>query len=332
MATLGASYPTLLELSKQFTSDGTALPMAELLSQDNEVLMDMPYVESNLATGHRISQRTGLPTAAFRKLNRGTPVSKSTYADVTEGSAMLEAWGDVDQKLAELNGNTAKFRMNQNIGHMQAMNIAQATNLFYGNAALDPEKYTGLSPRYSSLSTATAESADNVITGGGSANLTSIWLVGWGEHTIYGHYPKGSQVGLKHEDLGLDTILDSSSNPYRAYRDRFCWDGGLAVQDWRYAVRIPNIDVTAVTKNAATGADLTDLMMIAMERLYSQSGVRPVFYMNRTLRSFLRRQVVNKTANSTLSADSVLGTEVLSLSGVPIRRTDALLNTESVVS
>lgn len=329
MSTLSDKYPSLLEVSKQFTQDGTALPLAEMLSQDNEVLMDMPVVEGNLATGHRIAQRTGMPTAYYRKLNRGTPVSKSTYADITETCAELVAWGDVDEKIANLNGNTAKFRMNQNLGHIDAMNQAWATNLFYGNSDIDPEKFMGLSTRFSSLS---AENADNIITGGGSAARTSIWLVGWGEHTCYGIYPKGSKAGLTHDDLGLDTIQDASGNPYRAYRDRFVWDGGIALQDWRYVVRIPNIDSTTLTKNAASGADITDLMMQSLERIKSLTGVRPVFYMNRTARSFLRRQIVNKVANSTLTMDNVLGREEMQLNGIPIRRTDAILNTESAVS
>lgn len=330
MTTLNTKYPSLLEVSKQFTAEGTALPLAELLSQNNEVLMDMPFIEGNLTTGHRVSARAGLPTAYFRKLNRGTPVSKSTYVDVTESCGELTAWGDVDQKIAELNGNTAQFRTNQNIGHIDAMSQTQASTLFYGNSALDPEKYTGFAPRYNSLS---AENADNIIVGGGAgSDNTSIWLVGWAPHAAYGFYPKASQAGLKHEDLGLDTILDSDGNPYRAYRDRFTWDSGLAIQDWRYVVRIPNIDVSDLTKNAASGADITDLMMQALERIYSLNGVRPVFYMNRTIRSILRRQIVNKVASSTLTMDSVLGREEIQLNGIPIRRTDALVNTESVVS
>lgn len=330
MATIGASYPTLLEVSKQFTSDGTALPLAELLTQNNEVLQDIPYVEGNQTTGHRISVRTGQPTAAFRKLNSGTAVSKSTYADMTEACGELVAWGDVDQKVAELNGNTAQFRMNQNYGFIDAMTQTWASTVFYGNTDTDPEKFSGLATRYNAT---TNENGDNIILGGGSgADNTSIWLVGWSERTAYGIYPKGSQAGLKHEDLGLDTILDSNNNPYRAYRDRFCMDGGIAVQDWRYVVRIPNIDVSDLTKNAASGADLCDLMTQALEKIYSLSGVRPVFYCNRTISSFLRRQIVSKVGTSTLTMGDVLGKPVMMLSEVPIRRTDALLNTEALVS
>lgn len=329
MSTLNDKYPSLLDVSKQFTENGQPLPIAEMLVQDNPILDDIPYMEGNLTTGHRISLRTGQPTAAFRKLNQGTAVSKSQFATMTEACGELVAWGDVDQKLAELNGNTAAFRMNQNRGHIESLGQTWASTVFYGNTDIDPEKFTGLSPRFNSLSTGTS---GNVITGGGSSACTSLWLIGWAPHTVYGIYPKGSKAGLVHDDLGLDTVLDASSNPYRAYRDRFVMDGGIAVQDWRYIVRIPNIDSSALTKNAGSGADLIDLMTQALEKVYSLNGVRPVFYANRTITGYLRRQIVNKVANSTLSMDSVGGKPVLSFCEVPVHRCDALLNTETAVS
>lgn len=113
-----------------------------------------------------------------------------------------------------------------------------------------------------------------------------------------------------------------------AYRTHYRWDCGLSVRDWRYVVRV-NIDQEDLVKNAATGPDLIDLMTQAVELIPSLSMGRPAFYMNRTLRSFLRRQIANKVAASTLTIEQVAGKHVTMFDGIPVRRCDAITNTES---
>jgi len=112
------------------------------------------------------------------------------------------------------------------------------------------------------------------------------------------------------------------------YRTHYKWDCGLTVRDWRYVVRI-NFDYENLVKDAATGPDLTDLMVQALELVPSLSMGRPAFYVNRGTRSWLRRQMTNKTKNSTLAFDMMAGKRVLSFDGVPIRRVDQLLTTEA---
>lgn len=330
MATLAANNPTLLDVAKTMDPDGSASAVAELLSQENEVLMDMPWFEGNLPTGHRVSMRTGLPSSTWRKFNAGIAQSKSTYVQVDEDCGMLEQMGTVDRALAELNGNTVAFRMLENRGHIEGMNNDFSTALFYASTSTEPEKFMGFAPRFNSLS---AENADNIISASGaSSDNCSIWLVGWGAQSCHGIFPKGTKAGLEHTDLGIETVYDSNSNPFRAYRDHYVWKCGLALKDWRYVVRICNIDVSDLTKNASAGADLIDLMTRATERIHSLNGVRPVFYVNRTVRSFLRRQVVNKIAGATLTYDAVGGQRILSFAEIPVRRCDALTNAEAAVS
>jgi hypothetical protein len=124
--------------------------------------------------------------------------------------------------------------------------------------------------------------------------------------------------------------IDGASGRMEAYRSHYRWDCGLVVADWRYVVRL-QVDQENLTKDAATGPDLTDMMTQALELVPSDfmSATKPAFYMNRTLRSFLRRQMVNKVKNSTLTMDQIAGKRVMTFDGVPIRRCDALTNTES---
>lgn len=332
MPVIAGNNLTLVDQAKRTDPDGRIAAIAEILSQSNEILEDCPWVEGNLATGHRTTVRTGLPAVAWRKLNAGVQPSKSTTVQVDEAAGMLEAFGVVDKDLAELNGNTGEFRLSENVAFLEAMNQEQASTMFYGDTAINPERFLGLSARYGTVNTANAQNADNVIDAGGTGtDNTSVWLIGWSPNTIHGIYPKGTQAGLVHEDLGLDTITDAAGGRYRAYLDRYQWKCGLALRDWRYAVRICNIDVSDLTRNAATGADLIDLMTRALERIQSLSGVTPVFYANRTVRSFLRRQTVNRVASSTLQYDMVAGKPALRLAEVPIKRVDALLLNEARV-
>lgn len=328
MATLSGKY-TLLDVAKTLDPNGGTAAVAELLNQSNEMLQDMPWYEGNLPTGHRITTRTGLPDVVFRKINGGVPPSKATTAQIDEACGILEARSEIDKDLAMLNGNTGSFRLLQATSFIESMNQKMQSTVLYGNVDSTPEAFTGLGPRFGVKSG--ANSANIIDAGGTGSNLTSIWLVGWGPNTIHGIYPKGSTAGLVHNDLGEGDAFDANGNRYRAYMDQYQWKCGLALHDWRYVVRIANIDTAALTKNAATGADIIDLMTQATEKIHSLSGVTPVFYGNRTLGSFLRRQTVNKVASGTLSYDDVGGRPATLFSGIPYRRIDALNTTEARV-
>ena len=330
MATIGNGNPTLADFAKRLDPDGRVDAIVELLSETNEILEDMAFVEGNLPTGHRTTIRSGLPSATWRKLNYGVQPSKSTTVQVTDQCGMLEAYAEVDKALADLNGNTAEFRLSEDRAFLEAMNQEMATTLFYGDSSVTPEKFMGLAPRFSDATN--AENKDNILSGGGTgSNNTSVWLVVWGPNTAHGIFPKGSTAGLHQKDLGEVTLEDANGGKYQGYRTHYKWDIGLTVRDWRYIVRIANIDVTALTKDASAGADLIDLMVQALEIVPNLGLGRPVFYCNRTIRSFLRRQITNKS-NVNLSLEDFAGRRVLAFDGVPVRRCDAILNTEAAVS
>ena len=289
----------------------------------------MTVIEANGFTEHKTTVRSGLPTGTWRKLNYGVQPEKSRTVQIKDSLGMLETYAEVDKALADLNGNSASWRLSEDRAFLEGINQTLATALFYGDASLDPEKFTGLAPRYSSLS---AENAINIIDAGGTgSDNASIWLVVWGPKTCHAIYPKGSPAGLQSRDLGEDTLTDAAGGRYQGYRTHYKWDIGLTLRDWRYVVRIANVDVSDLTKNAASGADLIDLLTQAVELIPNLGMGRPVFYMPRKLRSFLRRQITNKVAASTLTMEEVAGRKVVAFDGIPCRRTDALLLTEARV-
>lgn len=327
MATVGTAV-TLQDVAKRLDANGKIDKIVEILNQTNEILEDMLWIEGNLPTGHKTTIRAGLPTVAWRLLNYGVPNSKTATTQVTDTCGMLEAYAEVDKVLADLNGNTAEFRLSEDRAYLEAMNQALGQTLIYGDTSVNPERFVGLAPRFSSLS---AANGGNILSAGGSSNLTSIYLVCWSDLTAHGIFPKGSVAGFQHQDLGEVTLMDANNNKYQGYRTHYKWDCGLTVRDWRYVVRIANIDVTALTKNASAGADLIDLMTQAIELLPNQSIGRPVFYCNQKIRSFLRRQIMNKAIYQ-ITQEQVAGKHVTMFDGIPVRRVDQILNTETQVS
>ncbi len=337
MATLSANNPTLLDLATRTDPDGNISAVVEVLHEHSDVLDDITFIEGNLPTGHMTSVRTGLPTPTWRKLYGGVQPTKSTTAKITDTTGMLEAYAEVDIALADLNGNTAEFRMSEDVPHIEGIHQEFTDTLFYGNETTEPEAFTGFSPRFNSLS---AANADNIINAGGSgSDNASIWLVGWGPNTCHGIVPKGSTAGIRQQDKGQVTIEDVDGNGGRmeAYRTWYRMDCGLTVRDWRYVVRICNIDKsdlsTVYTAGAfASGAHLPELMFQAIELIPNANAARLAFYMSRDIRTKVRQQFAAAVQGSTLETEFVGGKLVERFHGIPMRRVDALAADETAVS
>lgn len=330
MATLSVTRPTLADYSKSLDPDGSIAQVIEILNETNEIYADAVFMEGNLPTGHRHTIRSGLPTPTWRKLYGGVQPSKSRRVQVTDGCGMLEAYAEVDKKLADLNGNTLAFRAQEDRAHIEGMAQEFASTFFYGDESTTAEEFTGLAPRYDDLS---AENADNIVSAAGSgSDNTSIWLVGHGAGKVFNIYPKGSQAGLTTEDKGQVTIedIDGSGGRMEAYRTHYSHDVGLALADWRYAVRICNIDISDLGTLANT-KNLITWMIQASERIPNFAGGNFAWYVNRTIREKLRLGIQEKIGNN-LSWETVAGKRVMMFDDIPVRRVDALLNTEAVVA
>lgn len=347
MAVFGTgNYPTLLNVSKTMDPTGKTADIVELLQQTNAPLLDMPVFEGNLPTGEQTTVRTGITGGTWRKWYQGVPASKSEYAQITDVCGNLEARAEVDKDAADFNGNSKSFRMIEALGKIEAMNQDMMTALLYGDVTIHPEQFNGIMPRFAAISG--AGNAQNIIDGGGEgSDNTSILLVCWGRHTCFGMFPKGSQAGLTHQDLGEIDIQDKNGDKFRGYADIWKWRMGLCVKDWRYIVRICNIDVSALTSETSA-ANLIKLMIKALYRVPSvgvvQSGIQnsaangaapimlapnPVFYVNRTVAEMLDIQSLDAGKYMLTAGNDVYGRPVTKLRGVPIRTCDQILNTES---
>ena len=343
---VGNTALTYADWAKRMDDGYKVASIIEILSQTNEILDDMLVVEGNLPTGHKTTIRTGLPQATWRLLNTGVPNAKSTTAQLVDTCGNLETYAVIDKDIADLNGNTQEFRLSEVRAFLEGMSQQVAATLIYGNQHTNPERFTGLTPRYSTVNTANSQTANNVLNGGGTSNTnTSIWGVTWGDDTCHATFPKGKITGLQHRDMGEWPVQDAAGNTYQAYRDHFKWEIGFVLRDWRYVGRIANIDVTQLT--GVSAANLINLLVRLLYRFpTTPSGVaavqssdtdrvranmgRVALYANRVVRTYLDLQAMNKT-NVLLRIEEFQGKVITTFRGVPLRTSDALLSNETQV-
>lgn len=331
--------PTLHDFLQALGPDDAVTELGELLSQTNQLYEDMTWSEGNLLTGHRFSIRTGLPSPTWRRLYQGVQPTKSTRAQVTASTGMLEDYSDVDKALVDLNGNTTRFRLSEDAAHVEGFNQKVANALVYESEDNNPEAITGIMPHFNATPGSAGVGQQILDAGGTGTDNASILLVGWAANTVYGLFPKGSKAGISVKDLGEVTATaktdTGASGLYQAMRTHYRWDLGLVIQDYRYVVRIANIDRSLLgidpTVTGYTGANLPNLMFEAMEIIPSLENCRPVFYMDRALKTKLRQQLPNVVKNSTLQMMDVGGKKVDSFQEIPIRRMDQMRADEARV-
>lgn len=331
MATLGSTFVDLIDIYKQQDGKGQYIPIIEMLAEMNPVLDDAIAMECNKGATHLHTVRTGLPPVAWGKLYKGIPQGKSLKAQVEDTTGFVEGLSTIDARLLELAKNKGAVRLSEAMAYLESMNQEVANKIFYGNSASDPEEFMGLAPRFDDLN---APNGNQIIDAGGTgSDNTSIWFVTWGDRQCHLLYPEGTKAGVSREDKGSQRTQDASGNVYYVEEELFRWHVGLAVADWRYVSRVANIDVSDMQ---AGSVKLYDFLRKAYYKLQNRrvAGGRLAIYCNRDVLEALDRLATNAGASDNfvrLQREQVEGKEVLSYRGIPIRETDALLNTEARV-
>jgi len=334
MATLSSTYLNLIDVHKA-NAPATG-EVIEVLKRLSPVLDDAMAMECNNGTQHDHAIRTGLPTPAWGRLYKGTPQSKSTLQAVTDTTGFLEARSGVDTRVLARAKNPAQMRLSEARSHIEAMTQEMESGFFYHDTATTPEKFKGLAARYSA--TGGGGAGNQIVLGGGvGSDNTSIWFVTWGDHATHLLYPEGSKAGVQRDDKGEQRVLDANNDPFYVKEELFTWNIGVAVKDWRYNSRIANIDVSSAL---AGSTDLNSLMIDAFYKLQSTQAdpesSRIAIYMNRGMASVLDKlgAGIGSAKNSALQLQrtELEGKQVMTWRGIPIRITDAILNTEALVA
>jgi hypothetical protein len=347
MAIIGNSYFTLADQMRREGMDGGIDMIVEALAKLNVFMMDATVVSCQKGTSYESTVRSGLPDVAWGRINKGTPMSKSSTRQHKESTGFVEGLASVDTRLLELAGpaKAAAIRASEAIPFLEAIAQEVESMIFYGNTGTNPDGFNGLGAWYNQLPVATNNASNQVISAGGSgSDNTSIWFVTHGEQHTFMLTPETMPAGIQREDKGEQRVTDASGNPFFVKEELFRQNTGLFVKDWRKNARIANIDVSNVV---AGSVGLFDLLSAGWHKagmpsytkdLQGDEGIfqmgKTVIYMNRTMFEQLDRQSRNATIHPALHLTmmELEGREVPSFRGLPIRVTDALLNTETLVA
>ncbi len=347
MAVITPGAFTYAEWGLRHDPDGKISMLVNLLSQQNGILDDCLTVECQSGNAFEYTQVVKLPTPTRRQYNQGVPRTLAGVAKQTTVCSEYADWVVFDNSLAKLGGNLSELRAQEQMLHWEGLSQTIASDLFYANRNTDPTAFMGMSNIYNTVSTATSQIANNVIDMGGTGSTnSSVWLVGWGPKAIHTIFPKGLAAGFVSQDMGLLPALDTQSpaQEFLAWRDWLQWNIGVAIHDWRMAVRACNIDVSLL--NGANAANLINMLVQMVHKPpIMPVGVAPIqdsdapdklvmarwaIYCNRTIMTYLDQQAMNKT-NVLLRMEDWQGQSVTTFRGIPIRCVDALLTTESRV-
>lgn len=331
MAVLGNQFVDLVDIYKLQDGMGQFVPVIEMLMELNPILEDAIAVECNKGTTHMHTVRAGLPSVTWGRLYQGVPNSKGKTTQVEDTTGFVEGLSTIDERLLKLSTNEGAVRLSEAQAYLESMSQEVCSKLFYGNTASDPEEFMGLAPRFNSLS---APNGNQIIDAGGTgSDNTSIWIVTWGDNQCNLIYPKGTQAGVQREDMGRQRVLDDNGNAYYAKEEKFTWHVGLTVKDWRYVARVANIDVSDMESGSV---QLYTFLRKAYYQLQNRrvAGGKMAIYCNRDVLEALDALATNNGAGDNfvrLQRTEVEGKEILSYRGIPIRESDAILNTEARV-
>lgn len=339
MATIGNSFLNLIDMIS--SEDEQMAKVIEMLHRLSPFVQDAIATPCNSGTSHMHSIRTGLPAVVWGRIYQGIPQSKSARAQVKDTTGFVEGLSTVDKRLLDISPNAAATRLAEAKSFLESLTQAAETAAFYANSNINPEQPMGLATRYSKLSGGQASS--QVISAGGSgSDNTSAWFVTHAEDATTLIYPQGTKAGITREDKGEQRVTDTNGNAYYVMEELFRWHFGVAVRDWRTNARVCNIDVSDLQ---AGTVDIYKFLRKAYHKLHqvrfaqdmkdpnAASIGRTVLYVNSDLYEAMDAMQTSTTNTALrLTPMDLEGREVMTYRGIPIRKTDALLNTETVVS
>ena len=337
MALLGTQALTLSDLQKRVDPDGNIAYIIEALLNANPIMDDIVWKDGNLPTGNRTTVRASMPTPSVRRINAGVARHKSSTRQVQDTCIILEDRSCIDIEELALARNREAFRRSEDAAFVGGFTDAVAANIFYGNTDDTLDTFNGLTARYDTIGGEKNEAGYQVVAGGtaGTNTNTSAFFVGWGTYATTGIYPKGSQAGLQQRDLGEQTVQDADGKEYQAVTTLFSWKVGMAVQDIRANALVRNIDVSKLSSlTAVDSKKLVNQFIYAKNRIRNLQGrdKKVVLYVSPALFDFFEIYLNDKNNAYITRQELMGGIPQLYLSGIPIKKCDAISETEAAVT
>ena len=332
MADLAATLPGLYELNQLDRPDGDGfLKMIYSMTEIQDILKDLPFYEANDRTSHKYVRSSVLASGTWVDFNDGISASKGGMITDRAEIGMLESRLTVDMRFANVEPNFSEYVERLAIPHYHGLSNDMADAVVNGTIA-GGYQFNSLEAHITSVSQTDQFGQSMFHTYGGSATLTSILAVQWGQDMVYGVYPRGHRNNgvEKHEYDGDQLTTGNNSSQMRSYVCDFSWNMGLVVADDRCLRRIGNIEPVGASNNMNDSSFAIDPIIDSLNSMY-EMGRGAVLYMNRGMWGQMWKAA---KGDSTVNYDDVNPWQApdYRFSGHTIRFTDSLLNSESQVT
>ena len=327
MPTIAAGY-TLLTMAKNIAPDGSQMTIAEIMTKEISLIEDMPWFPSNDVWAHKSLRQAKTSGGTWRGVNEYVPAGTTLTDEIMDVIGIVEDFAVYDKLWIDRQPDPAKARMGRSRMYLEGMAQSICSAFLYGNAGVTPKRPHGLAPRLSTLGRYV------VGAGGSGSDVTSCYVVTWGEGRAYGIFPKhgqapGSEFPVTHRDMGERVDTNSAGNKLIVYEDNFKFEGGLVIEDPRCVGRYANIKAAGTT----TIFD-EDHLILLLNRMKTDAGTR--IYVNETIKTQMEIRLKDKS-NINFTSDGgngLSGEPILRFKGIPVRKIDSaiLLDTESSIS
>lgn len=336
MSTLGSTAVTTADLRASLDPKGNAARVFEVLEVASPVIKEGTWIESNMPNGHQSTIQGSEETATKRRYERGVAKSKTVNIPVIDKAVQYAANVEVDINKLEEYPSPETYLRGQEHRKVVAMHKDFESDFFYGNDSISPEDPRGIATRFNSLSSVVGNPGYQVVSAGGSTNLTSLYLVGFGDDGVNMFYPMGSEAGVSRIVEPKQRVTDADGKVYYAYCIFNNWKTGLVVENYRAGIlRIANIDSAALATYGSgtdTSPDVIGIALRAMERVETNNTLKYCWFGNETAIGWLKTMYKNTNNLNVTMQELQNGMQQVRLCGIPVYKSFQILNSESAVS
>ena len=336
MANVGELSLTLNDIRKRQNLDGSIATIVELMEKSDPIMQEIKWQEGNELTGNKTTQRTSLPKAYVRMINKGVPAGKSTTRQVVDTCVMFEGHIDTDLKLLKLQNDPQAYRASEIKAMAAGMTQQIADMIFYGKKE-SGEEFDGFASRYANYGGVLNDASYQVVNAGGTndGKQTSMWLVGFGDNAVVGIYPKNSKAGLAIEDCGKTMLEDADGNRYMGTSSILSFEVGLSVMDPRMVAAVRNIDTKTININNLTAAQkqgIIEKMIIAQRKIRNMTpGLNFAWYVSPTMMTLINLFYSDKN-NVYITRKDAGEMPEFRVNGIRVLQEDSIVDTENVIT
>ncbi len=334
MSELGLDTRYNLIDNLKLVQDGKFNPWAEVLTENNPLVMDMALLPANGILSNQGTRETSLPTPQIIKVGDGHDSSTVRWDNFTENISIFKDRAAIPEDTYDLQPQKEAFRAKVEDRHMEGMGQGVTNHFIYGTSVATPEKFDGLDVRYSvpdatDPTNPSSSSADYAVfdAGGTGADTMSVFLIQHGIDKIHGITPiNDPMMGIKKTDEGKVYANAENSKERLEYRTEFQWKIGLNIVDIRSVARVRNIESAVANLDAS----FIQLIFQAEEEIFR--GSEQIFaYCPKRMMTFFKIMAEAKQ-NVTYDTNNIYGIPLYRIGAILLRPMDAMSITETAVA